>query len=229
MKILITGASKGIGSFLMQKFIERNNSEVFGTFNHTSPLDKHKNCCSCVNITDNEQVTTWVNSIVNSNDKIILLNCAGSNYNSFAHKADINEWKDLINTNLIGTFNMIKAVLPLMRESGFGRIINFSSIVAQKGIPGTSAYAASKSGLWGMTRSIAVENASKGITINNLNLGYFNIGMISEVPQLILEEIVKTIPVRKIGDPENIFRAIQFLMESDYITGSSIDINGGLI
>ena len=115
-----------------------------------------------------------------------------------------------------------------MREQKFGRIINFSSIVAQKGIPGTSAYASSKSALWGLSKSIAIENANKGITINNLNLGYFNIGMITDVPEKFLSIIKKEIPMGELGNPENILKAINFLMGSDYITGTSIDINAGL-
>jgi acetoacetyl-CoA reductase/3-oxoacyl-[acyl-carrier protein] reductase len=115
-----------------------------------------------------------------------------------------------------------------MREQGYGRIINFSSVVAQKGIPGTSAYAASKAALWGLTKSIAVENASKGITINNLNLGYFDIGMIKDVPDEMLSIIKKSIPQQKLGEPENILKAVEFLINADYMTGSSIDLNGGL-
>jgi NAD(P)-dependent dehydrogenase (short-subunit alcohol dehydrogenase family) len=115
-----------------------------------------------------------------------------------------------------------------MRENGYGRIINFASIVPQKGIPGTSSYAASKAGLWGLTKSIAAENAKKGITVNTLNLGYFNIGMITEVPEDILKGIVQNIPVQKLGDPEDIYNAVKFIISADYLTGTSIDINGGL-
>jgi acetoacetyl-CoA reductase/3-oxoacyl-[acyl-carrier protein] reductase len=119
--------------------------------------------------------------------------------------------------------------LNKMREQNFGRIINISSIVAQKGVPGTSAYAASKSALWGMTKAIAVENASKGITINNLNLGYFDIGMIEQVSQDVQDSIKKQIPVNnEFGNSMNIYNAIKFLFNSPYITGTSIDINGGL-
>ena len=131
-------------------------------------------------------------------------------------------------TNLVGTYNMIRAALPVMREKLYGRIINFSSVVAETGIPGTSAYAASKSGLWGMTRSMAVENASKGITINNLNLGYFEIGMITEVSAEYQDLVRKKIPTGKFGDPGNIFNAIKFICDSEYINGTSLDINGGI-
>jgi acetoacetyl-CoA reductase/3-oxoacyl-[acyl-carrier protein] reductase len=128
----------------------------------------------------------------------------------------------------MGSFNAISAILPHMREKGYGRIINMSSIVAQKGIPGTSAYAASKAALWGMSKSIAAENSIKGITINNLNLGYFDIGMISDVPEDFLKIIKNSIPTKNLGNPTNIMDAITFLIKSDYTNGTTIDINAGL-
>jgi NAD(P)-dependent dehydrogenase (short-subunit alcohol dehydrogenase family) len=123
---------------------------------------------------------------------------------------------------------MIRAILPFMREQNYGRIINFSSVLAQKGVAGTSAYAASKAALWGMSKSIAAENAGKNITINCLNLGYFNLGMIEQVPEELQNELKKSIPTGDFGDPENIYKAVRFLIESNYVNGSSIDINGGL-
>lgn len=227
MKILITGASRGIGLFLMRKFLSEG-LQVFGTYNMTIPSVELEKRFSKVDISVHDQVVNWVNSIITANDEIVGINCAGTNYNAVAHKSDIQKWKKVIDVNLLGSFNMTNAVLPYMREKGFGRIINFSSVVAQKGIPGTSAYAASKAALWGMTKSIAAENAKKGITINNLNLGYFDIGMIKEIPIEILEGIKKSIPTYELGNPENIYKAVNFLINSNYITGSSLDINGGL-
>lgn len=227
MKILITGASRGIGYFLMKRFKE-DGHEVFGTYRKTLPSKEFKKNLSQVNVSDHDRIVAWVNEKVNKEDELIVLNCAGSNYNAFAHKADFEKWKNVIDVNLIGSFNVINAALPFMREKGFGRIINFSSIVAQKGVPGTSAYASSKSALWGMTKSIAIENAKKGITINNLNLGYFDIGMITSVPEPILDSIKKTIPSQNLGNPESIYNAIIFLIENDYLNGTSLDINGGL-
>jgi NAD(P)-dependent dehydrogenase (short-subunit alcohol dehydrogenase family) len=226
MKILITGASKGIGSFLMTKFVAEGK-EVFGTFNSTVPPSGELNLTK-VDVEDIEEVKKWIEKICSNDDQLVLINCAGSNYNALAHKADLGKWKKVIDVNLVGTFNVISAVLPFMREKGYGRIINFASIVPQKGVPGTSAYAASKAGLWGLTKSIAAENAKKGITVNTLNLGYFDIGMITEVPDEILQGIIKNIPVQKLGNPENIYNAVNFLINSDYLTGTSIDINGGL-
>lgn len=225
--ILITGASRGIGKFLLKKFIAEGK-EVFGTYNNTEPEADLKDFLHSVDINDIDKIKIWVSKVTKNSDRVILLNCAGTNYNCFAHKADVQKWSSVIGTNLIGSFNMISVVLPLMREANYGRIINFSSIVAETGIPGTSAYAASKAGLWGMTRAIAVENAKKGITINNLNLGYFDIGMINEVPEEYQNIIKSKIPVGSFGDPENIWKAVNYIVESDYVNGTSIDINGGL-
>lgn len=227
MKILIAGVSGGIGLYLAKRLIADGRC-VFGADNQLQPADFLRDRCSQVDITDSRQASSWVCSVTSPADPIVLINCAGSNYNAFAHKADSDRWRKVVDVNLVGTFNMIQAVLPFMRERAFGRIINFSSVVAQKGIPGTSAYAASKAALWGLTKCIAVENATRGITINTLNLGYFDIGMIQAVPAEMLAEIKKAIPSQKLGDPENIYQAVNFLIHSDYITGAAIDLNGGL-
>jgi NAD(P)-dependent dehydrogenase (short-subunit alcohol dehydrogenase family) len=229
MKVLIFGASKGIGQFLFIEFKNRGYN-VYGTYNSTiSKVGLLKDSLIKVDISKPEEIKGFIGNVSSSTDNLTIINCIGINYNSFAHKADVDLWKNVIDINLIGTFRVINAVLPIMRESGFGRIINISSVVAQRGVPGTSAYAASKAALWGMAKCIAVENAAKGITINNLNLGYFNIGMTTEISNDILDGIKKSIPSGKLGNPDNILKAVMFLINSEYTTGSSFDINGGLI
>ena len=226
--IIITGASRGIGKYLFEKFWE-GEEIVYGTYHTTQPNTDKIDFLTKVDISNHSDVRKWIDTIKNKMKEVILINCAGINYNSFAHKADINQWGNVINTNLIGTFNVIREVLPIMRESSYGRIINLSSIVAQTFVPGSSAYAASKAGLWGLVRSIAIENSRKGITINNLNLGYYNLGMISEVPKEYQDILKKKIPSGNFGEPKNILNAIKFLIENDYINGTSVDINGGLL
>ena len=159
---------------------------------------------------------------------ITVLNCAAMNYDSFAHKADPLKWKRIIEVNLIGIFNVIRTILPIMRDSGYGRIINLSSVVDGLGIIGTSAYAASKAGLNGLTSVVAKENASKGITINDLRLGYFDIGMGNRLPQKLRDEIEKNIPSHKFGKPEVISRAVDFIVNNEYVNGTTITIDGGL-
>nr|NQU93157.1 SDR family oxidoreductase [Bacteroidota bacterium] len=226
--IIITGASRGIGKFLMEKF--RNEGEtVYGTYQNTEPQPALKPFMKKLDISDHVAVKDWVNELTDKLDHVILLNCAGINYNAFGHKADPDKWAEVIRINLIGTFNMINGLLPVMREQKWGRIINLSSVVGLKGIPGTSAYSASKTGMYGLTKSIAVENATMGITINNLRLGYFDIGMISDVPEKFQQAIKDMIPTGEFGNPDNIWNAVNFLIKSDYVNGSNLDMNAGLV
>ena len=224
--ILINGASRGIGKFLLGKYKEKEE-DVVGTFNQTQQDDTKY--YTKVDVRDYSAIQKFIASLSDRLSNITLINCAGTNYNAFAHKVNISEWENVIDINLIGIFRFINIILPYMREQNYGRIINFSSVVAQKGIPGTSAYSASKAGLWGLVKSIASENATKGITINNLNLGYFNIGMIADVPQNYQEAILQQIPTHKFGDPEEIFNACEFLRNNSYVNGISIDMNAGLL
>jgi len=224
--ILITGASKNIGKYLFEKYLSDNES-VFGTYNNTDGVINSR--LSKVDITNYKNVTDWISSIENLN-AITLINCAGISYNSYAHKADPEEWRKVIEVNVMGTFNCIRSLLPLMRQQQFGRIINFSSVVPQKPTPGVSAYSASKSALWGLTKSIAAEVGSLNITINNINLGYVNLGMgIENVPETYLETIKKQIPSGKFCEPSDIFQTVEFLRNTSYTNGISIDLSGGLI
>ncbi len=225
--IIITGASRGIGKFLFDMF-SADGDKVYGTYHTENEALKNDPHYFRLDVTDFPGALAFAESLKPEIEQAVLINCAGNNYNSFAHKSEPEAWKQVIDTNLTGSYNVIRAFLPVMREKNYGRIINFASVVAETGIPGTSAYAASKSGLWGMTRSIAVENASKGITVNCLNLGYFDIGMITEVSEEYQKIVKQKIPTGKFGDPQNIYNAVRFIIDSDYLTGTSLDINGGI-
>jgi NAD(P)-dependent dehydrogenase (short-subunit alcohol dehydrogenase family) len=227
--IIITGASRNIGKYLFGRYSENNT--VFGTY-FTSNQDQYSLSQKMVkvDIADFNSVSHFYVQIEPFLSNITLINCAGISYNSYAHKSDPVEWKRVIDTNLTGTFNMIRVLLPIMREQMYGRIINFSSVVAQKGTPGASAYAASKSALWGLSKTLSTENGSKNITINNINLGYVNLGMgIEKVPEFYKELIKEQIPSKTFCEPEEIFKTIEYLRNNPYINGSSIDLNGGLI
>ncbi len=225
--IIITGASRGVGRFLFKEY-ELLGDNVYGTYNTSAPLNTKKNGkYSKVNVVNYTEVESWISEIGIIKD-VTLINCAGISYNAFTHKSDVEKWKNVIDVNLIGTYNVIRAVLVHMRENNFGRIINFSSVAAQKGTPGVSAYAASKSALWGLSKSIAVENASKGITINNINLGYSELGMIELVPEKFKEIIKSQIPSGEFCKKEDIFKCVEFIRKNDYLNGSSINLNGGI-
>jgi acetoacetyl-CoA reductase len=146
------------------------------------------------------------------------------------HKMTVEQWYEVINTNLNSLFNMTRPVIEGMRERGFGRIINISSINGQKGQTGQTNYSASKAGDIGFTKALAQENASKGITVNVICPGYIATEMVRAVPKDVLEKnILSQIPVRRLGEPEEIARCVVFLAadEAGFITGSTLTANGG--
>lgn len=228
--ILITGASRGIGRYLFKE-LKQNGYYVIGTYYSTSQfLQNEIKYYYKVDITNYQEVENWINSIKNILEEIILINCAGINYNSYAHKCDIKLWKNIIDLNLVGTFNVIRNVLPIMRDQNYGRIINFSSVVSKLPTPGVSAYAASKAGLNGLTKSLAIENASKGITVNSINLGYVNLGMgVEQVPISYQERLKSQIPAGRFCEPFEIYSTILYLINNEYINGAELDLNGALI
>ena len=225
--IIISGASKGIGNYLFETY-QKLGIPVIGLFNKTGMVSTSNEAkVYHVDITDAQAVANWFKELDVEN--ITLINCAGINYNAFAHKANLDKWKEVIEVNLIGTFNIIHTLLPLMREQNFGRIINFGSVVAQIPSPGISAYAASKAALSGLGKSLAAENATKGITVNTINLGYSELGMISQVPESYLEDIKKRIPTHALCTPEDIFNTVEYLRNTAYINGTEINLNGAMI
>lgn len=228
MTIVITGSSKGIGKYLYDRYSQKG-IQVFGTFNTTSHPNTDNNRHK-VDISAYAEVVEWIDKIKAELTEIVLINCAGINYNSYAHRADIEQWNRVIDVNIKGTFNVIRAILPIMREQNYGRIINFSSVVAKLPTPGISAYSTSKSALIGMTKTLAVENASKGITVNAINQGYANLGMgINNVPKEYQQKMKATIPSARFCEPEEIFNTVEYLINTSYVNGASIDINGGII
>ncbi len=226
--IIMTGASGGLGNYLIQ-YLSKDN-EIIGTYNKHKPAFSDQTVkVYQLDVRNTSSVDNFISQIADELNQIILINLAGISIDGMGHKMKDSTWDQVLETNLKGVFLVSRALLPFMREQEWGRIINVSSIVGQIGIPGTSAYSASKSGLVGLTRTLAVENASKNITVNALALGYFNVGMINVVRPEIQEQIKKMIPMKRFGHPKNVGLAIRFLIESDYITGTVININGGLL
>lgn len=211
MKI-ITGASGGIGKELFNHYSK--TEPVVGTFLKNGEIDEFM---YQVDVTSPFSAREFANDIDFHEGEVTLILCHGVSIDGMAHKADYFDWAEVVDVNLTGTFNVIRAFLPFMRKHNYGRIINMGSIVAQKGTAGASAYAASKAGLWGMSKAMAVENITHNITINTLNLGYINRGM------------GDGLDVPKKGDIRDIIKGIDFLVDSPFVTGTSIDINGGLI
>lgn len=160
----------------------------------------------------------------------VLANVAGISRDGVVWRMPPADWDDVLRTNLTGAFHCTRAVLPAMRQKEAGRIVNISSIVGQVGVPGTSAYAASKAALSGFTRTVAREVASKRITANVLALGYFSAGMINSLPAEARETIRQQIPVGHFGDPAHLGEIVVFLCSdaASYITGQTINVNGGM-
>ena len=160
----------------------------------------------------------------------ILINNAGITKDVPLHKMTAAQWHDVISTNLDSRFNMTRPVIEGMRARGFGRIVNISSINGQKGQFGQSNYAASKAGDIGFTKALALENASKGITVNVVCPGYIATEMVMAVPKAVLEKaVLPNIPVGRLGEPEEVARCVLFLVSDDagFITGSTLSANGG--
>ena len=159
----------------------------------------------------------------------VLVNNAGITRDATMHRMRADQWNDVVRTNLDSCFNMARAVIEGMRGRGFGRIVNISSINGQAGQIGQTNYAAAKAGILGFTKALAQEGASRGVTVNAVAPGYVETEMVRAVPANVLEQIVARIPVGRLGQPEEIARAVLFLAadEAGFITGSTLSINGG--
>lgn len=159
-----------------------------------------------------------------------LVNNAGITVDKTVRKMTVEDWHAVLRVNLSGAFYMTKAVLDHMTGNGFGRIVNISSVIGESGAVGQANYAASKSGLFGFSKSLAQEVARKGVTVNCVAPGYIETEMVAAVPEEVLQKLLKGVPVGRLGQADEIARAVQFLVDerAGYITGSVISVNGGL-
>ncbi len=159
----------------------------------------------------------------------VLVNNAGITRDGTILKMTYQMWKEVMDTNLGGCFNMAKAVFPGMRERGWGRIVNIGSINGQAGQYGQVNYAAAKSGIHGFTKALAQEGARAGVTVNAIAPGYIDTDMVAAVPADVLDKIVARIPVGRLGQAHEIARGVAFLCseEGGFVTGSTLSINGG--
>ena len=228
--ILITGATGGLGSAMVKHFEKQDVRLALHTFQQ-EPFD-----VSCehawfkADLRDENQVKNLIASILANFGKVdVLINNAGISKNGMSWKLTPADFNEVIAVNLTAPFLLCHGLIPGMRANNFGRIINISSVVAQTGVPGTVAYAASKAGILGLTKTVAKELANHPITCNALALGYFQ-GMISEVSPEMQEQIISQIPKNRLGGVETILATVDWLLkdESDYITGQTISLNGGL-
>ena len=165
------------------------------------------------------------------NDVDIVVNLSGYNYNAFLHKYNDNnlaERQKLIDINIIGSLNILSNCLLQMRNKNYGRIILISSILSSKPVVGTSVYSASKAFIDNLVKTCTLENLSKGITCNSLQLGYMDGGIVYDIPDPIRANIKDSIPLKRWGTIEEIENTVRYLIDTEYVSGTSIKVNGGL-
>lgn len=235
---LVTGGVRGIGLAISRDFLERGaivaagysrNEEAARAFLaeaesdrvsvHQGNISKHADC---------ERV---IDEVIDRYGRLdIVVNNAGITVDKSVRRMTPQEWDHVIEVNLNGAFYMSRAALQHMIDRGYGRIVNISSVIGETGSIGQANYAAAKSGLFGLTMTMALEGASKGITVNCVAPGFINTEMVAAVPEEILARIVEHIPAGRLGEPEEVARVVAFLADpaSSYITGQVYSINGGL-
>ena len=237
---LVTGGDRGIGKAVAKALIESGARVAFDYRTRKDLADElvaeitsagGEAKAFQADITDADKVSSMVQAIHDEMGPIeVLVNNAGINRDHTFSKMTKEEWDEVIAVNLSGGFNVTKAVLPNLLEAGWGRIVNISSIVGQRGNFGQANYAASKAGVIGMTKALALELAGKGITVNAIAPGFIETDMTAGIPEEVTAKIHATIPMRRYGKPEEIAPAVVFLAseQASYITGHVLSVNGGL-
>ena len=231
---LVTGGSRGIGAAISKALKDAGytvaanyagNDEAAAKFKEETGIPVYK-----WSVADYDACAAGIAQVEADLGPVeVLINNAGITRDGMFHKMTPQQWKEVIDTNLTGIFNMTHPIWPGMRERGFGRIVNISSVNGQKGQMGQANYSAAKAGDIGFTRALAQEGAFKGITVNVIAPGYIGTDMVMAVPEKVRESIIAQIPVGRLGTPEEIARCCVFLSSDDagFITGSTISANGG--
>ncbi|HJV46469.1 MAG TPA: acetoacetyl-CoA reductase [Bacillota bacterium] len=236
---IVTGGSRGIGRAIALE-LAKNGAAV--AVNYVSNTDAANSLvkeiegfggsafASQADVSDSSQAKVLVEETISRFGKVdILVNNAGVTRDKTFRRLGEDDWKKVIDVNLNSVFNTTSAVLPGMLEQKYGRIISISSIIGQAGGFGQTNYAASKAGIIGFTKSLALETARSNITVNAICPGFIETDMVADVPAEVLEQIVSKVPVRRLGQATEIARAVYFLVaDGNYITGQQLNVNGGL-
>jgi 3-oxoacyl-[acyl-carrier protein] reductase len=226
--IILTGASGGIGQEIINHLCVLD--DVIGFYNTTYP-DNHESSkitYEKVNIEDKSEVDCFVENWKSKLSNITLVHCAAAKSDGLAVNYSLADWDKVFGVNLRGNFILTQALLPHMMKDNWGRVIHISSQGAIDGDVGTMAYSASKSGLIGMSRVLGKEYARFKITSNVLVLGAFETGLFLELSDKQKDNIQKKIPSKNLGDSSNIVNAIDFLIKSEFVNGSTINIDGAV-
>lgn len=234
---IVTGGARGIGEAIVNRLLSEKAASV-AIFDLNENLAKEtaarldpagkRTMVLGVNVGIGEQVADAVKSVVEAFGKIdVLINNSGITCDKMFHKMQNDEWDRVINVNLNGVYYVCREVFPVMREAGGGRIVNIASISAFGNV-GQSNYAASKAGVIGLTRTLALEGGRKNITANCIAPGYIFTDMLKSIPQKALDEYVREIPLGRFGQPEEIASTAAFLASDDaaYISGQTIIVSG---
>jgi 3-oxoacyl-[acyl-carrier protein] reductase len=224
--IIVTGASGGIGNSLI-KYLS-SFDQVVGIYNNHKPNEVDNVIFAKVDLLNSESINAFISKFKDQLNNITIIHGAVLSIDQLAIKYEEEDWDKVIDVNLKSNYVLTKALLPFMLEKKYGRIISLSSVVGVNGAKGTLAYSASKMGVYGLSRVYTAEYARFNITSNVITLGYFESGLIDTLGEKQRQEIISKIPSNKLGDVNNIFYAIKFLIESNYCNGSVITIDGGL-
>jgi acetoacetyl-CoA reductase len=236
---LVTGAGRGIGRAIALELAHRGAAVAVNYRNSQAEAGSLKEEieaagaeCMLVqgDVASSEDAHRIVKTVLDAWKRLdILVNNAGITRDKSMRKMADDEWADVINVNLNGTYYCTSAVIPAMIEQKFGRIINISSYIGQAGAFGQANYAASKGGMIAFTKAVALEMAKYNITVNAIAPGFTCTEMLAKIPPNVLDQIKAKIPMGRLARPEEIAKAAGFLAtEGDYITGQQININGGV-
>jgi len=233
--ILITGASGGIGNELVKKFVSLGGN-VLGTGTKTEKLDALKKKYPNIkvkkfDVIDHSRIEEFIDNVTLELGGLdILINNAGTNMDNLSLRMKDEEWKKVIDINLTSTFLLAKSAIKKMLKNKFGRIINITSIVGHTGNLGQANYSASKSGIVGMSKSLAIEYAKKNITINCVSPGFIQSDMTLNIAEKVKLYLTSRIPMGRLGTGEDVSNCVAFLSSSEasYITGETIHVNGGM-
>jgi acetoacetyl-CoA reductase len=235
---LVTGGIRGIGLAICERLMNRGVHVAAGYSSNRDAAqqfaDKYADHGVTVhqgNIGRNEDCERVIAEVLEQHGQLdILVNNAGVTVDKTMRKMTPEEWDHVIHINLSGAFYLSRAILQHMLDRGYGRIVNISSVIGSSGAFGQANYASAKSGLFGLTMSMALETASKGITVNSVTPGYISTDMTAGVPGNVMDKLVARIPVGRLGEANEVARVVEFLAdpESGYITGQVYPVNGGL-
>ena len=235
-KIVITGATGGIGNSILEKFYSEG-AKVLGTGTNEEKLGNIKNnfkgsILKKFDISKHDEIEKFVDEACNELDGCpdILINNAGITKDNLSLRMSHEEWQKVIDINLTSTFLLCKFFLKKMIKNKFGKIINITSVVGHTGNVGQANYAASKSGIIGMSKSLALEYAKKNININCISPGFIKTSMTEKIDPKFKELILAKIPSNRLGEPSDVANVAAFLSSemSNYITGETIHVNGGM-